>query len=184
MYDILIVGAGIIGSGVARELSRYNLKIAVLDRDTDVANGTTKANSAIIHAGYDPEPGTLMAKYNIPGNAMYEELCRELHVEFNRNGSLVLAFDEKEKRHLETLLERGEKNGVPGMEILSKEEVKKIEPHVSEEIVAALHAPTAGIVSPWEFTAALIDNAVENGAELFLNTEVLSIGKSAEGFEI
>lgn len=184
MYDILIVGAGIIGSGVARELSRYNLKIAVLDRDTDVANGTTKANSAIIHAGYDPEPGTLMAKYNIPGNAMYEELCRELHVDFKRNGSLVLAFDEKEKKHLETLLERGEKNGVPGMQILSKEEVKKIEPHVSEEIIAALHAPTAGIVSPWEFTAALIDNAVENGAELFLNTEVVSIGKLEEGFEI
>ncbi|MGL4403593.1 MAG: NAD(P)/FAD-dependent oxidoreductase [Fusobacteriaceae bacterium] len=184
MYDILIVGAGIIGSGIARELSRYNLKIAVLDRDTDVANGTTKANSAIIHAGYDPEPGTLMAKYNIPGNAMYEELCRELHVDFKRNGSLVLAFDEKEKKHLEMLLERGEKNGVPGMKILSKEEVKKIETNVAEEIVAALHAPTAGIISPWEFTAALIDNAVENGAELFLNTEVVSIGKLEEGFEI
>ncbi|MGL6132110.1 MAG: NAD(P)/FAD-dependent oxidoreductase, partial [Fusobacteriaceae bacterium] len=184
MYDILIVGAGIIGSGIARELSRYNLKITVLDRDTDMANGTTKANSAIIHAGYDPEPGTLMAKYNISGNGMYEKLCKELHVDFKRNGSLVLAFDEKERKHLEMLLDRGQKNKVPGMKIILKDEIKKIEPNVSDEVIAALYAPTAGIISPWEFTAALMDNAVENGVELFLNTEVISMGKIDGSFEI
>ncbi|MGL6120468.1 MAG: NAD(P)/FAD-dependent oxidoreductase [Fusobacteriaceae bacterium] len=184
MYDILIVGAGIIGSGVARELSKYNLKIAVLDRDTDVANGTTKANSAIIHAGYDAEAGTLMAKYNVLGNSMYEALCKELNVEFKRNGSLVLAFSLEEIEHLNLLLERGKKNGVPNLEIISKSAVKKIEPNVSDEVVGALYAPSAGIISPWEFTAALIDNGVENGVELLLNTEVISIGKLEIGFEV
>lgn len=184
MYDILIVGAGIIGSGIARELSKYDLKVAILDRDTDVANGTTKANSAIIHAGYDPEPGTLMAKYNVLGNALYEELCKELHVGFKRNGSLVLAFNPDEVAHLKLLLERGKRNGVPNLQILSKEEVKKIEPNVSEDILGALYAPTAGIISPWEFTAALIDNGVENGVKLSLNTEVIKIGKTEEGFDV
>ena len=184
MYDILIVGAGIIGSGVARELSKCDLKIAVLDRDTDVANGTTKANSAIIHAGYDAEAGTLMAKYNVLGNSMYEALCKELNVEFKRNGSLVLAFSSEEMKHLNILLERGKKNGVPNLKIISKEAVKQIEPNVSDEIVGALYAPSAGIISPWEFTAALIDNGVENGVELLLNTEVISMGKIETGFEV
>lgn len=184
MYDFLIVGAGIIGSGIARELSKYDVKVAVLDRDTDVSNGTTKANSAIVHAGYDPEPGTIMAKLNVWGNEIYGDLCREMHVEFERNGSLVLAFSNEEMRHVEKLFERGNRNGVKNLKILSRDEIKAIEPNVADEVVGALHAPTAGILCPWELTEALMDNAVENGVELFLNTEVLSIEKIESHFEV
>ncbi|MBC2855092.1 NAD(P)/FAD-dependent oxidoreductase [Cetobacterium sp. 2A] len=184
MYDVLIIGAGIVGASVAREFSRYNLKIAVLEKDNDVADETTKANSAIVHSGYDARSGSLMAKYNVLGNAMYEDLCKELSVPFKRNGSLVIAFNEDEMKHIETLYKRGLVNGVPELSIISKEDVKKLEPNISDEVVGALYAKTAGIVSPWELTEALMDNAIDNGVELFLNTKVLEIEKKENYFVI
>lgn len=184
MYDVIIIGAGIIGCGLARELSKYNLNIAVLDKETDVSNGTTKANSAIIHGGFDAKEGTLMAKYNVLGTSMYENLCKELSVPFKKNGSLVLAFSEEEKEHLNLLFKRGEKNGVPGLSILNQKELRELEPNVEDSAIVALYCKSSGIVSPWEFTEALIDNAVENGVKLFLNTEVKTIDKKDGIFNI
>jgi glycerol-3-phosphate dehydrogenase len=184
MYDVLIIGAGIIGTGIARELSKYELKVAVLEKDTDVSNGTTKANSAIVHGGYDAKEGSLMAKYNKLGNAMYEDLCKELHVPFKRTGSLVLAFSDDEMERVKELYERGLKNGTPGISIIDAEEVKRIEPNVQDNVVGALLCTCAGIVSPWEFAEALMDNAVENGVELFLETEVTGIEKNNDVFTV
>ncbi len=184
MYDILIIGAGISGSSIARELSKYNVKVAVLDKDTDVANGTTKANSAIVHGGYDAKEGSLMAKYNVLGNAMYENLCNELSVPFKRNGSLVLAFNDEEISHLKNLYNRGMANNVPGLSIVDQKKLRELEPFVDDNAIAALHCSSAGIVSPWELTEALMDNAVENGVELFLDTEVQSIDKIENYFNI
>ena len=182
VYDVAVIGAGIIGCGVARELSRYNCKAVLIEKENDVAMGTTRANSAIIHAGYDPEPGTLMAKYNAPGNKMAGEICEELDVPFKRCGSFVLAFSEEEMETVKKLYDRGVKNGVPDQQILSGEEVRKIEPNVSENCVGALFAPSAGIVNPWEFALAMGEQAVENGVELKLCWEVSSIEKENENF--
>ena len=184
MYDVVVIGAGIIGTSIARELSKYRLNVAVLDRENDVSNGTTKANSAIVHAGYDCKPGTLMAKYNSLGNQMFDELCEDLDVPFERVGSLVLAFSEEEKEHLKELYSRGIKNNIPDMKILEFDEIKKIEPHVSKEVVAALHAKTAGIVGPWEFAIAMMENAMDNGVQLELRNEVLDIEKTEGGYKI
>lgn len=177
MYDILIVGAGISGASIARELSRYNLKIALVDKESDVSNGSTKANSAIVHAGYDPRPGTLMAKYNKLGNFMYEELCKELNVPFERCGSLVVAFNDGEMKHISELKKRAEINGVPGVEIINKEEIAKLEPNIQEGVIGALYAKTAGIVGPWELTIAMVEDAVLNGVELYLDTLIEFIEK-------
>lgn len=184
MYDVVIIGAGITGSFITRELSRYNLKIAMIDKSSDVANGTTKANSAIVHAGYDAEEGSFKAKFNVRGNLLYEGICKELHVPFKKIGSLVLAFDEKEMDTIHELYERGLKNGVEEMSILGKEEVHALENNISSEVIGALHAKSAGIVGPWELAIALAENAVENGAELMLNCLVKGIVKSNEGFEL
>ena len=184
MYDILIIGAGIIGTSIARELSKYKLKVAVLEKDTDVANETTKANSAIIHGGYDAKEGSLMAKLNVLGNSLYEDLCAELFVPFKRNGSLVLAFNDEEIEHLNVLYNRGIINKVPGLAIINQKKLREIEPNVDEKAIAALHCTSAGIVSPWEFAEALIDNAVENGVELFLNTKVKNIEKIDDIFYV
>lgn len=177
MYDVVIIGAGVIGASIFRELTKSNLKVAILEKENDVAMGTTKANSAIIHAGYDPEYGTLMAKYNVMGNEMFEDLCKELSVPFIRNGSLVLAFDEEDMKVIKHLYENGNKNNVKELKILSKEEVLNIEPNISENIYGALYAPTGGIVGPFEYTIALVENAIENGGEVKVNAEVVSITK-------
>ena len=184
MYDVVVIGAGIIGTSVARELSKYKLNVVVLDRENDVSNGTTKANSAIVHAGYDCKEGTLMAKYNALGNQMFGQLCNELDVPFKRVGSLVLAFSDEEREHLEKLYERGLKNEIPDMKILEAEDVRKIEPHVSDDVVAALYAKTAGIVGPWEFAIAMMENAMDNGVELELKNEVLDIQKVEGGYKV
>ena len=184
MYDVTIIGAGIIGTSIARELSKYKLKILMLDKASDVADGTTKANSAIVHAGYDAEEGTLKARFNVLGNSMYENLCRELHVPFKRIGSFVLAFDEKEMIIVNDLYKRGLNNGVHGMTILSGEEVFKMERNLSDKVVGALYAQSAGIVGPWELAIALAENAIENGVELQLNSEVTGIVKRKYAFEI
>ena len=184
MVDVVVIGTGIMGACVARELSRYNLNVVVLDKENDVSNGTSKANSAIIHAGYDAANGTLMAKYNVLGNAMFEDLCKEIEAPFKRVGSYVLAFTEEERPHLELLYDRGVKNGVPGLEILEGAEVLKREPNLNPNIVAALYAPTAGIVGPWEFVIKMLENAVENGVEVRLNSKVVGIQKVDGGYKV
>ncbi len=184
MYDVAIIGAGVIGASVARELSKYNLNVVVIEKENDVSNGTTKANSAIVHAGYDAHEGTLMAKYNALGNAMFDEICEELSVPFERCGSLVLAFSEEEREHLDLLYKRGIVNGIPEMELLEKDEIKKMEPNISDKVVAALHAKTAGIVGPWELTIAMLENAAENGVSIQLNQDVVDIEKIETGYKI
>jgi len=182
MYDITIIGAGVIGCNIARELSRYALNICVLERNSDIAEGTTKANSAIVHAGHDAEPSTLKGKFNARGNSMFDKLSEELDFPFKRNGSLVLCFDENERYKLIKLKERGEKNGVPGLEILEREQVLEKEPYVSENVVAALYAPTGGIVCPYEMTIALAENAYTNGVEFYFDNFVEDIEKKNEYF--
>lgn len=184
MYDVTIIGAGIIGNFIARELSKYDLKVLLLDKENDVANGTTKANSAIVHAGYDAEPNSLKARFNVEGNRMMEQICKELDVPFKRIGSLVVAFNEEEIETVKGIYEKGLKNGVPNMRIILKDELLEMEPNINPEAVGALYAPTGGIVGPWELAIALAENAVENGVELRLNTEVQNIEKQDNGYKI
>ncbi|KAJ49349.1 glycerol-3-phosphate dehydrogenase [Clostridium tetanomorphum] len=184
MYDVIIVGAGVTGCAIARELSRYKLKVCVLEKDNDIGMGTSKANSAIVHAGEDPIPGTLKAKLNVRGNAMYEELSKELDFKFQRNGSFVLCFDENDMDKLLFLKEQGEKNGVPNMKILTREEALKMEPNLSDLVVAALYLPTGGITCPFEVTVAFAENAYTNGVEFKLNTEVKEIKKLEDKYTI
>ncbi|KXG73676.1 NAD(P)/FAD-dependent oxidoreductase [Thermotalea metallivorans] len=184
MYDVAIIGAGVVGCSIARELSRYDLKTVLIEKDTDVANGTTKANSAIVHSGYDAKPGSLKAKLNVQGNALFDQICKELDVPFQRIGSLVLAFEEEEMKIIRELYEKGLANGVPQMEILGKEQILALEPNVNDRIIGGLYAPTAGIVGPWELAIALAENAVENGVELRLESQVTNIEKQGEGYRI
>lgn len=149
MDDVIIIGCGVVGAACAYALSRYELNVTVLEAGSDIAAGTTKANSAIIHAGYDPVPGTDMAKLNLEGSAMAEGICRRLDVPYERVGSLVLAFDDADLQCLQTLLERGQANGVEGLKLLSGEEVRAMEPNVSGRVLGALWAPTAAIINPW-----------------------------------
>lgn len=184
MYDIIIIGAGVSGSAAARELSRYNAKICVVEKEEDVCCGTSKANSAIVHAGYDAEAGSLMAKLNVEGNVMMGQLAEDLDFSFRRNGSLVLCMHEEELPNLQALYERGVENGVKELRILSREELKEMEPNVTENAVAALYAPTGGIVCPFGLNIALAENASANGVEFKFNTEVSDIKKTGEGFEL
>ena len=184
MYDVLIIGCGITGAAAAFMLSKYQLKIGVLERENDVAQGATKANSAILHAGYDPEPGTLMAKLNVRGTALARELCDRLDVPCRRCGSMVLAFSGQEERTLGELMRRGEQNGVQELRLLSGDEARVLEPALSSEVTAALLAPTAAICSPWELCLALAETAVKNGAQLFLETEVTGLTREAGGWSL
>lgn len=184
MYDIIIIGAGVSGCASARELSRYQASICVVDKEEDVCCGTSKANSAIIHAGYDAENGSLMAKLNVEGNQMMQELSKELDFSFRRNGSLVLCMHEEELPNLQALYKNGVANGVKDLKILSKEEVMAMEPNITDQVVAALYAPTGGIVCPFGLTIALAENAAANGVEFKFDTEVLDIKKTKDGFEL
>lgn len=184
MYDVAIIGSGITGCACAYFLSKYRLKIAVIEKNNDVCCGTTKANSAIIHAGYDPHPETLMAKLNVKGSAMAKEICAKLDVPYNQIGSLVVAFSEEEAKTVEELFERGNANGVPDLKILNREELKEAEPMISDEALCALYAPSAAIVNPWEYGLAMAETAVRNGAEILLESEVTSIKKENGVFKI
>jgi len=175
MYDILIIGCGVSGASCAYMLSKYDLKIAVVDKSNDVANGTTKANSAIIHAGYDPAPGTLMARTNVRGAELAKEIAKNLDVPCINCGSLVLAFDESDLEHVKKLYDRGCANGVPDLEILDAQQLHEMEPEISDGAVGALYAPSSCIINPWEYCLAMAETAVVNGTELFLNTEVTAI---------
>ena len=183
MYDVVIIGAGVIGTSIFRELTKYNVKVAMVEKENDVSMGTSKANSAIVHAGYDPKAGTLMAKLNVKGNEMFENLCKELSVPFKRNGSLVLAFNDEELESIKKLYENGKKIGVKGLELLNKEEVIEKEKNISNNVVGALYAPTGGIVGVMEYTIALAENGVKNGGKIFLNSEVIKIEKD-DNFKI
>lgn len=175
MYDIIIVGAGVIGCAVARELSKYNARILVIEKNEDVCAGTSKANSAIVHSGYDAKNGTLKARFNVEGNRMMEAVCGELDVPFKRIGSLTVCTDADRVGELDHLCERGERNGVEGLRVLSREELLEIEPNIGDEVVAALSAPTAGIVCPFKLTIAYAENAAVNGAEFLFDTKVKNI---------
>ncbi len=174
MQDVIVVGAGVVGCAVARELTRYNLNVAVLESGSDIAEGASKANSAIVHAGFDAKPGTAKARFNVLGNRMFEDVCRELKVPFKRNGSLVLAFGSEDEAVLAELKARGETNGVP-TEIISQDELRRREPNVSDKATAALWAPTGGICCPYELAFRYAENAAANGAEFFFDAKVVGI---------
>ncbi len=175
MYDVIIIGAGVAGSAVARELSRYQVSVCVVDKAEDVCSGTSKANSAIVHAGFDAKTGTLMAKLNVQGSEMMEELSKQLDFAYRRNGSLVLCLSEEDLPALETLYNRGLANGVRGLEILDAKAVREREPHITENVVAALWAPTAAIVCPFGLNIAMAENAAANGVEFRFDTTVLGV---------
>ena len=175
IYDTIIIGAGVVGCAAARFLSAYLADVLVLEREEDVCAGTSKANSAIIHSGYDAPNGTLKARYNVLGNAMTEKLSSELDFPFERRGSLTVCTDPSRVSVLEELRMRGEKNGVPGLRILDRDEALRLEPNLADGVVAALFAPTAGIVCPFKMTIAFAENACENGAEFRLNTRVTGL---------
>ncbi len=181
---IAVVGAGVFGSLIARELTGYETEVEIFEKLPDVGWGVTKANSGILHAGYDDEPGTVRAKYCVKGNEMYTRLSEELGFEIERPGSLVVAIKDEELETLKELLDRGIKNGVKGLKILSKFEALELEPDLSREIAAALYAPSAGIVGPWEVAQAAVENAVKNGARLHLMTKVESVKDTGDGVEL
>ncbi|MBN2781444.1 MAG: NAD(P)/FAD-dependent oxidoreductase [Candidatus Marinimicrobia bacterium] len=180
--DILIIGAGISGTAIASALSAYDISLCVLEKTNDISSGASKANSGIVHAGYDARPGTLMAKFNVAGNALYPEMCERLDVPFRQCGSYVLAFCDEEVRELEKLKARGDANGVPELAIHTAEAVLANEAHVSPGVVAGLYAPTAGIVSPYELCIALMEHAMDNGAALFLETPVTAIERRKDRY--
>ncbi len=184
MYDVAIIGAGVVGGMIARTLAAYELKICILEKENDVAEGATKANSAIVHAGFDAKPGSLKAKLNVQGAKMMPKVCEELGVKYKNNASLVIGFHDEDKRTIEELLERGIKNGVDGLEILDKDELKAIEPNISDNATAALYAKTGAIVCPYELTVAAIGNAMDNGADLRTGFKVCSIKAADAGYEI
>ena len=183
-YEIAVVGCGVVGAAIARQLSQYQLSVCILEKENDVAVGTTKANSAIIHAGYDPRPGSLMAKLNARGVELVKELAPKLHFPYQPIGSLILAFTEENRKTVEVLYQRGRHNGVPGLQILSAEEVREMEPNISPEVKGALYAPSAGIVSPWRMALAFAESAVRNGVALYRNSPVTGIAKTGEGYEL
>ncbi len=183
-YDVAVIGAGVVGSLITRELSKYNIKVALLERCNDCAMGATKANSAIVHAGFDAVPGTLKAKLNVRGVELMKKVCKELNVPLKNNEALVVAFSEEEMPHLEMLKDRGEQNGVPGLRIVRREELVELEPNIGDTAVGALVAPTSSIVCPYELTIAGVENAVTNGAEFLRNCEVTAIDYADDEFKL
>ncbi len=184
MYDTIIIGAGVIGTNIASELAKYKLKIAVIEKNTDVCEETSKANSGIVHSGYDAMPGTLKAKYNVLGNQMMADFCRKLSIPFRQNGSLVIAHDYNDISKLEALKAQGIMNGVPGLRILEKEEILRMEPELNKNVVCALYAPTGGIVDPFQLTIGPAELAVQNGVAFFLKTIVTNLIKTNHCFQV
>ncbi len=184
MTDFVVIGAGVVGGLVARELTRYTRSVTILEAESDVAMGATKANSAIVHAGYDAKEGTLKARLNVRGSEMMEDVCRELGVKYRRNGSLVVGFDEEDGKTLAGLLERGNRNGVKGLRILERDEILKLEENIGDGVTVALHAPSGAIVCPYELCMAAVGNAMDNGAELITSFKVDRIEKTDGGYRV
>ncbi|MDA3845501.1 MAG: NAD(P)/FAD-dependent oxidoreductase [Vallitaleaceae bacterium] len=181
MYDIIIIGAGIIGTSIARALSRYETNILVIEKNYDIASETTMANSAIIHSGYDPVPGTKKALYNVKGSSVYEEICEQLDVYYSKVGSLTVAVTDEDMKTLQMLKDRGDTNGVPVI-LKTRDEVLVMEPNLSSDIKGALYAPTTAIVYPMEVAIAMMENAMVNGADLKVNEPVTSISQENQRF--
>lgn len=184
MYDVIIIGAGVSGAAVARELSRYKVNACVIEKEEDVCCGTSKANSAIVHAGYDAATGSLMAKLNVRGNQMMEQLSKDLDFPFKKNGSLVVCLTEEDMPKLQALYDRGVANGVQDLRILNREELRAMEPNISDDVYAALYAPTAGIVCPFNLNIAMAENACVNGVEFKFDTEVIGLHPIEGGWAI
>ncbi len=184
MYDVAIIGAGAIGCAIARELSRFKVNACVIERDEDVCCGTSKANSAIVHAGFDATPGSLKAKLNVQGSKMMEDMSKELDFPYLRNGSLVVRTSDQDPDVLRELLDKGIKNGVEGLRIIDRDELLTMEPNIADDVVEALYAPTGAIVCPFNMTIAYAENAYTNGIDFQLNTEVNNIEKADTCFEI
>ena len=181
MFDIVIIGAGVVGGMLARTLAKYELNICILEKENDVAMGASKANSGIVHAGFDAKPNSLKALLNVKGAKMMQQIAHDLGVKYRNNGSLVIGFDEEDKKVLEELLDRGIQNEVEGLEIIGYDKLHELEPNLSNDVKWALHAKTGSIICPYELTIASIGNAMDNGATLKLNYPVTSINKN-EGF--
>lgn len=184
MYDVAIIGAGVVGCALSYTLSPYRLRIALLEKENDLAMEATRANTALIHAGFDPPPHTLMGKLNVEGMRLCYQLCEELQVEHRRTGSLVLAFDQEERPILDRLYDQGLENGCRGLEILSGDQARSREPNLSKAVVAALWAPEAGVINPWEFALALAEVAVRNGVDFLPNSQVIGITPQADSYEL
>lgn len=183
MIDITIIGAGVMGAAVAYYLSRYNCQVVVLEKENDVAEGTSIANSGIVHSGHDPKPGTLKAKFNVEGNRMYPDLCAHLHVLFKQTGAFVVAVNEEEKQILQVLKEQALDRQIPCQE-LDGEAARQIEPNLSDDVIWALSLPTTGVVDPWEITLGMMEEAVLNGCELRLNEKVVAITERPDFYEV
>lgn len=184
MYDVVIVGAGVVGGMIARKLAAYDLKICIVEKENDVAMGATKANSAIVHAGFDAKPGSLKALLNVRGSELMGQVTKELGVKYRKNGSLVVGFHEGDRAIIKELFERGIQNGVKDLRILEKEELVNVEPNISEQAVCALYAPSGAIVCPYELTIAAIGNAMDNGVQLERNFKVERIEEQDDYYEL
>ena len=184
MFDAVVIGAGVVGGLVARELSRYQLKVCLVERMNDVAMGATRANSAIVHAGFDAKEGSLKAELNVRGSVMMEKVAAELGVKYKKNGSLVVGFGDEDKKTLEELLKRGERNGVAGLRVIDREELLKIEPNIGDGVTCALDAPTGAIICPYELCLAAVGNAMDNGCELKLGFDVTGLKKTEGGWVV
>jgi glycerol-3-phosphate dehydrogenase len=184
LYDLAIIGCGVVGAACAFELSRYDLRLVVLEKENDICCGASRANSGIIHAGYYPEPGTLMARLNVEGARLSKQLCKQLGVSLTQCGSLVVALREGELETLRILYERGLANGVEGLELWDEKTLKIREPGISPQALGALYAPGASVLIPWEYTLALAEAAAVNGAEIRLESAVTAIEKLDSGFRL
>ncbi len=184
MKKITVIGAGVVGGMIARELAKYECSVVLLEKGSDVALGATRANSAIAHAGFDAKEGSLKARFNVRGSELMESVCSDLGVKYKRNGSLVVGFNDDDRKTLEELKLRGEKNGVRGVRVIDRAEILELEPNIGDAVTCALHAPTGAIICPYELCMAAVGNAMDNGADLLLNFNVVKIEKCMGGYEI
>ncbi len=184
IYDVVVIGGGVVGGMVLRELTKYDLSVALIEKNVDVSMGQSKANSGIVHAGFDAETGSNKAKFNVLGAKMMEATCEELGVKYKNNPSFVVAFNDEELETIKKLKERGENNGVERLSIISGEELRRLEPNISAEAVGALYAESAGIVCPYNLAIASIGNAMDNGADCLLNFDTVSVEKEGEAYKL